>query len=55
MVRAPDLTRDEWQSKVTDTEIAASIRNGKGKMPAFNVPGPVLEGLVTRVRATRMP
>lgn len=53
MVRAPDLTREDWQSKVTDREIAATIKSGKGKMPNFDVPDPVLDGLVARVRATR--
>ncbi len=53
MVRAPDLTREDWQSRVTDGEIAATIKSGKGKMPNFDVPEPVLEGLVARVRASR--
>lgn len=53
MVRAPDLTREEWQSRVTDGEIAATIKTGKGKMPNFDVPQLVLEGLVARVRAVR--
>ena len=53
MVRAPDLTREDWQSKVTDREIAATIKGGKGKMPNFDVPDPVIDGLVARVRATR--
>jgi mono/diheme cytochrome c family protein len=53
MMKAPDLTREEWQSQVTDAQIAASIKSGKGKMPAFNMPDPVIEGLVARVRATR--
>jgi Cytochrome C oxidase, cbb3-type, subunit III len=53
MVRAPDLTREDWQSRVTDAEIAATIRHGKGKMPNFDVPDSVIEGLVARVRAAR--
>jgi hypothetical protein len=53
MVRAPDLTREDWQSEVTDNQIAAVIRNGKGRMPSFNVPDPVIQGLVARVRAAR--
>ena len=51
MVHAPDLTREEWQSKVSDTDIAAVIKNGKGKMPKFDMPDPVIAGLVARVRA----
>jgi mono/diheme cytochrome c family protein len=53
MVRAPDLTREDWQSRVTDAEIAATIKHGKGKMPNFDVPDSVIEGLVARVRAAR--
>jgi mono/diheme cytochrome c family protein len=53
MVKAPDLTREDWQSRVTDAEIAATIKDGKGKMPKFDVPDPVVQGLVARVRATR--
>jgi mono/diheme cytochrome c family protein len=53
MVRAPDLTREEWQSKVTDGEMANTIKNGKGKMPKFDVPDAVVAGLVARVRGTR--
>jgi mono/diheme cytochrome c family protein len=53
MVHAPDLTREDWQAKVTDAEIAISIKGGKGKMPKFDVPEPVVQGLVARVRAAR--
>ena len=53
MVRAPDLTRDEWQSQVSDAEIATVIKKGKGKMPSFDVPDPIVQGLVARVRAAR--
>ncbi len=51
MVQAPDLTRSDWQSKVTDAEMAAMIKSGRNKMPAFNLPDPVLSGLVARIRA----
>jgi mono/diheme cytochrome c family protein len=53
MVRATDLTKTEWQSSVTDPQIAASISNGKGKMPRFDLPPNVLAGLVARIRAVR--
>jgi mono/diheme cytochrome c family protein len=53
MLRVPDLTREAWQAAVSDAEIAATIKNGKGKMPNFDVPAGVLEGLVARVRAAR--
>jgi mono/diheme cytochrome c family protein len=53
MARAPDLSRADWQEKVTDDEIAATIRNGKNKMPKFDLPDQVVSGLVQRVRAFR--
>jgi cytochrome c oxidase cbb3-type subunit 3 len=52
MVQAPDLTRPEWQSKVTDAEIVATIKNGKNKMPKFDLPDRVVTGLVARIRAS---
>ena len=53
MVKAPDLTRAEWQDKVTDQEIADVVRKGKNKMPSFDLPAQVVEGLVRRIRAAR--
>jgi mono/diheme cytochrome c family protein len=53
MVKAADLTSEEWQAKVTDEELALSIRNGKGKMPKFELPVPVVLGLIGRIRAAR--
>jgi cytochrome c oxidase cbb3-type subunit 3 len=53
MVQAPDLSRDDWQSKVTDAEMAATIKNGKNRMPRFDLPDGVLRGLVTRIRSLR--
>jgi cytochrome c oxidase cbb3-type subunit 3 len=53
MVKAPDLTREEWQDKVTDDEIAAMIKGGKDKMPKFDLPEPVLRGIIARIRASR--
>jgi mono/diheme cytochrome c family protein len=50
MVQAPDLTRAEWQAKVTDVEMATTIKSGKNRMPAFNLPESVLRGLVARIR-----
>jgi mono/diheme cytochrome c family protein len=51
MARPPDLTRRAWQERVTDAQIADVIRNGKNKMPKFDLPPPVVEGLVARIRA----
>jgi len=53
MVKAPDLTRDDWQGTVTDDQIAATIQNGKGRMPKFDLPPDVLSGIVARVRSVR--
>jgi cytochrome c oxidase cbb3-type subunit 3 len=52
MVKAPDLTRAEWQGKVTDAEMAATIKNGKNQMPRFDLSDKVVAGLVARIRAT---
>ena len=53
MLRVPDLTRADWQDRVTDDQILETIRRGRNKMPAFDLPRSVLEGLVTRIRARR--
>jgi len=53
MVHAPDLSRGDWQSKVTDDEIAHMIVTGKDKMPRFDFPPDVVAGLTRRVRALR--
>jgi cytochrome c oxidase cbb3-type subunit 3 len=53
MVNAPDITRDDLLSKITDDEIASQIKNGKNRMPKFDLPDPVVRGLVARIRANR--
>jgi Cytochrome C oxidase, cbb3-type, subunit III len=53
MVQAPDLSRDDWQAKVTDAEMAATIKSGKNRMPKFDLPDTVLRGLVARIRTLR--
>ncbi len=53
LVKAPDLTRPDWQAKVTDEEIATRIREGKGLMPKFDLPPETVAGLVVRIRATK--
>lgn len=50
MVAAPDLTREDFLSRVKDEEIAAVIRQGRGRMPPFDLPPSVVEGLVKRIR-----
>lgn len=53
MYKAADLGREEWQSKVKDDEIAATIVTGKGRMPKFDLPEEIVQGLVVRVRSFR--
>lgn len=53
MVRAPDLTRVEWLDRVSDQEMSEIIRKGRNKMPAFDLPPQVIDGLVKRIRASR--
>jgi cytochrome c oxidase cbb3-type subunit 3 len=50
MLHTRDLTDPDWQRKVSDADIATTIRTGKDKMPKFDLPDPVLQGLVARVR-----
>jgi mono/diheme cytochrome c family protein len=53
MLRAPDLTRAEWQDRVSDAEMAETIRKGRNKMPSFALPPQVITGLVKKIRAGR--
>lgn len=53
LVKAPDLTREDWQAKVTDEEIAVRIKSGKGLMPPNDLPESTIRGLVARIRALR--
>ncbi len=53
MLHAPDLTLADWQSQVTDAEVALIIKSGKNRMPKFDLPDPVLQGLVARIRSLR--
>jgi mono/diheme cytochrome c family protein len=55
LVHAPDLTRADWQAKVTDQEIAERIRAGKGLMPPNDLPDTTVRALVARIRAMRGP
>ena len=56
MLHAPDLSRADWQSRVTDAEILATIKNGRNQMPGFSgLPASVLDALVKRVRSLEAP
>lgn len=48
--RARDLSDPAWQAGATDEAIARSIREGKGMMPAFQLPEPTITTLVRLVR-----
>ena len=50
MVKARDLSAPEWQASVSDEQLTKVIREGKDKMPAFNLPDNVIAGLVEHVR-----
>jgi len=50
MVKARDLSVREWQESVSDEHLAKVIREGKDKMPAFNLPDSIVQGLVEQVR-----
>ena len=53
MYRPTNLAAEEFQSKITDEQIASSILNGKNRMPKFDLADPVLKGMVLRVRSFR--
>lgn len=53
MYKPTDLSRPDWQDRTKDDEIAATIRNGKGRMPKFDLPDDVVAGLVGRIRLLR--
>ncbi len=55
MVKAADLTRKDWQARVQDRDIAATIKNGKDKMPKYDLSDPIVDALVRRIRARREP
>jgi mono/diheme cytochrome c family protein len=49
--KARNLTDPAWQASVTDEQIAASIRNGKGNnMPAADLPEATVTSLVRLIR-----
>ena len=50
LVHAADLSRADWQASVTDEAIAATIRQGRGRMPSFNLPDATVARLVALIR-----
>ena len=55
MLKAPDLTRADWQDRVKDSDIASTITNGKNQMPKFDLSPTVVTALVKRIRKNRAP
>lgn len=54
MVKARDLGDPAWQASVTDEQLAMSIKQGKGQMPAFDLPASTISGLVKLTRLLNM-
>ncbi len=52
-LRVADLSSVAWQERVSDQEIAKVIVEGRGKMPAFNLPPAEVDALVKKVRSFR--
>lgn len=50
MMHARDLTSGEWQAATTDEMIAATIKNGRGRMPAFQLPDSTISSLIRLIR-----
>ncbi|HTQ02934.1 MAG TPA: c-type cytochrome [Polyangiaceae bacterium] len=50
MVHAPDLSDARFQARVTEDDIAKTIRDGRGLMPAFPLPDATLKTLAHLVR-----
>lgn len=50
MYAPPDLSDTKRQGEISDEDIAQVIKNGRGKMPAFDLPDSTIEGLVKLVR-----
>ena len=48
--RPPDLTNPERQAQLSDTDIKTVIRQGRGLMPAHDLPDSTIDGLVKLVR-----
>lgn len=50
MLKATNLSDPAWQDRVTDEQIAATIKNGRGAMPPSNLPDGTIANLVKLVR-----
>jgi mono/diheme cytochrome c family protein len=50
LLHASDLSRPAWQASITDEAIAATIHQGRGRMPSFNLPDATVTRLVALIR-----
>ena len=50
MLKATNLSDPTWQGSVTDQQIGATIKLGKGAMPSFKLPDVTIANLVKLVR-----
>ena len=50
LLHASDLSRPDWQASISDEAIASTIRQGRGRMPAFNLPDATIARLVALIR-----
>lgn len=51
MLHPPDLTNPAWHKQTTDAQILATIKGGRGQMPAFGyLPDATVHGLMSLVR-----
>lgn len=50
MFHPPDLTDPTRQAQLTDEQIATVITQGRGQMPAFNLPASTVTGVIKLVR-----
>jgi mono/diheme cytochrome c family protein len=53
LFKATDLTRPDWQTATSDEQIAQTIRQGKNRMPKFDLPPEVVSGIIKRIRARK--
>lgn len=53
LFKATDLTRPDWQASTSDEQIAQTIRQGKNRMPKFDLPPEVVSGIIKRIRARK--
>ena len=53
MVQAPDLTKEDLQARFTDDDLVGILKNGRNRMPKFDLPDPLARSLVAKVRSLR--